>query len=169
MAGIRINDLKSSIATFARQYMFHVYFTVSPITALLGDGTAYLVRATSLPEEVIDPIEIPWQGQMYKIGSTHTFNEWTCTFNLDGEANLRKWFIQWMDRIHSPETNIHGQPSDYFGTANLQLLDPSGDIQIEYWLEQIWPNSIGALDLAYDSKEVAQFDVTFTYNWHRYE
>jgi hypothetical protein len=36
-------------------------------------------------------------------------------------------------------------------------------------LYDAWPSSVGSLDLAYDNKEVAQFSVTFTYNWHEEE
>ena len=170
MPGFHVNDLKSNTTTYARGYLFYVTFTSAPPAGdLTSDPTPYLVRSSSLPESTIDPIEVPWQGQMYKIGSTHTFAEWTCTFNTDISANIRRNFLTWMQSIHNPATNVQGAPADYQGEANLELLDTQGNPIMTYTLHQLWPSSIGALELAHDSKDVAQFDVTFNYNWHTYE
>lgn len=74
--GIHINDLKSNVEGYARGYLFNVFFEDAPISALNGgeSQTAYLVRSSTTPTGTIEEIQIPWQGQMQKIGSTHTFD-----------------------------------------------------------------------------------------------
>jgi hypothetical protein len=33
-------------------------------------------------------------------------------------------------------------------------------------LKDCWPSTIGPIELGYDNKDLAQFEVTWTYNWH---
>jgi len=172
--GIRIMDVKSATGDYARAYLFRVYFTSAPVGITGGETmTSYLVRATSLPESTIEAIEVPYQGQVQKIASTQTFAEWSVTFNLDYAGELRKSFLEWQRMIHDPVTNIHTIPRQYYGTVKAELLyGITGSIETPstvYTINDAWPSSVGALDLAQDNKEVAQFDVTFTYNWHEVE
>ena len=170
MPGFHVNDLKSNTGAFARAYLFNVYFEGAPVEINGGENqVAYLVRSTSLPESTIDPIEVPWQGQTYKIGSTHTFSEWECTFHTDRGANIRKQMLNWMHKIHDPSDNTQGNPEDYFAKVKLELLDTSSEPVMTYTLHQAWPSTVAAIDLAHDSKDVAQFSVTFNYNWHTTE
>lgn len=167
MSEFHIQDLKSKTGTFARGYLFNIYFDSAPVDITGGENIAsYLVRSSSLPESSIDPIEVPWQGQTYKIGSTHTFSDWSCTFNIDRTAEINKKLLEWQRRVHDPATNIQGIPRDYFGTIKLELLDVVGSIMLTYTLHLVWPSSVGAVDLAQDNKDIAQFDCTFNYNWH---
>ena len=166
MPQFQVNALKANLGAFSRAYLFNIQFVSAPVGVTGGENIAvYLARATSLPESTIDPIEVPWQGQVYKIGSTHTFAEWSCTFNLDSKGELRRRMVLWSNLVHNPETNIQGTPDAYYGEIMIELLDVAGNPVMKYILHQAWPSSIAALDLAQDSKEVSQFDVTFIYNW----
>jgi hypothetical protein len=119
-----------------------------------------------LPESTIDTIEVPWQGQVYKLGSTHTFPEWTITFNVDQDADIIRNFNLWSKMIHDPATNVHGNPSLYMGQVVAELLDVTGDPVSTYVMFLCWPSSVGAVEVAHDNKEVAQLDVTFQYQYH---
>lgn len=165
--GMRIQDLKSATGDYARAYLFQIYFTSAPVPITGGETLAsYLVRTSSLPESTIEAIEVPYQGQVQKIASTHTFAEWSVTFNLDIAAELRRNFERWQRFIHDPVTNAHNIPRAYYGTVKAELLGNQGQVAMSYTLNDVWPSAIGALELGQDSKDVAQFDVTFTYNWH---
>lgn len=122
-----------------------------------------------MPGGTIEPIEVPWQGQMYKFGSTHTFEDWTCTFNVDANADLKRQFDLWSAAIHDPATNQHGVPDEYFGEAKVELLDGKGNPVMANRLFEIWPSAVGQIDLSYDTKDVAQLEVTFSYNWHEHD
>lgn len=165
MAGFHVNDLKSNLGAFARGYLFNIFFISAPV-AVTEEKISYLVRASSVPESTIDPIEVPWQGQMYKIGSTHTFSEWECTFNVDREASILTQMHEWSRLIHDPATNLQGVPSDYFGEIQIEQLDVQNNVISTFQLHQCWPSTVGAIDLAHDNKDIAQLSCTFTYNWH---
>ena len=168
MPGFHVNDLKNNTGAYARGYLFNVYFDAAPVGGLIGgeSQTAYLVRSSSLPAGSIDPIEVPWQGQTYQIGSTHSYDTWSCTFNVDRFANVRKNMEEWQRQVHDPSSNIQGIPSVYFGIVKVELLDVVSDPVMIYTLNQAWPSEVGTADVAHDNKDVLQFDVTFTYNWH---
>jgi len=168
-----LSNLKANIAgNYARAYLFYVKIPDSPVT--IPDNQKFLVRSTNLPESTIEAITVPYQGMEFKLGSTHTYAEWECTFNADNSMILRKAFVDWMTTVHNPRTNAHGMPTDYFGTVEIELLDPfqdfsgAGEANANYVasLYNAWPSNVGPLDLAYDNKDIGQFSVTFTYNWH---
>ena len=168
MPGIHVDNLKGAIKAYARAYMFNIWFTsVPPAKDLEGDPTAYLVRSGTLPESTIDVIEVPWQGQIQKIASTHTFSEWEVTFNVDSKATIKKNMDIWSKAVHSPTDNVHGVPLEYYGSAHVELLDIDGEPIVKYEIVDMWPSTVGAIELAQDSKEVAQLAVTFTYNYHK--
>ena len=170
MPGFHVDNLKSNIHSLTRGYLFNVYFTNVPgVDALTGKGKediVYLVRSSSTPESTIDPIEVPWQGQTYKIGSTHTFGDWSCTFMIDDQAELLKNFYKWQTNVHNRDTNIQGKPVEYLGEAIVELLDVKNKVTITYELHQLWPTAVAGVEIAQDSKEVSTVDVTFAYQWH---
>ena len=157
---------------FARAYLFYAKIQAPTTATTIPDSQKFLVRSTSMPQSTITPLEVPYQGMLYKVGGTQEFAEWECTFNADNAMALRSSFIAWQTSVHNPITNAHGKPTDYFGTVQIEMLDPfqdfTGEATAKYvaTLNNCWPSTVGAIDLAYDSKEVAQFSVTFTYNWH---
>lgn len=169
--GIHINDLKSNVEGYARGYLFNVFFEDTPIGALNGgeSQTAYLVRSSSTPTGTIEEITIPWQGQTQKIGSTHTFDTWSCTFNVDRNANIRKNMEAWQKQVHDPETNQQGIPNDYYGTVKLELLDVDGEPIMTYTLHHAWPSEVGGSEVSHENKEIMQMECTFQYNYHTSE
>jgi len=165
MPQFHVNDIKSNTESYARAYLFYIKFTEDH-GGLDKTKTSYLVRSSSLPEGTIDAIEVPWQGQVYKFASTHTIPEWTCSFNMDEKSDLRKNMLTWQKKAHNLADNIQGHPDEYFGEAQLELLDVKGSVILTYTLFQIWPSSVGAIELGYDNKDTVQFDVTFQFNWY---
>lgn len=171
-------DLDSFMGNFKggqRAYLF--YFVPSWPSDLNEDLTpsdaVYLVRSTSTPEATTEEIIVPWQGYDFKFGGKKTYNAFTVTFNVDRESNILRTFLAWDDYIHEVMTNLHSIPSDgdgYFATQNLYLLDSeTGDSTMQYQLVGAWPQSIAGAALGYDSNDVLQFDVTFTYQYHKIE
>jgi hypothetical protein len=167
MPGFSVNALKSNISSLARGYLFNCVFNFAPVPIMGGENkTAYLVRSTSLPESVIEPLVIPWQGMEAKYAQTHTYAEWECAFNVDGDADIIKNMQLWSRLIHDPATNLHGSPSLYQGEVMLELLNGSGNAIVTYMLHDVWPSTVGSIDLAQDNKDVAQLSVTFTYHYY---
>lgn len=168
MPGFSIDSFKANFQNAARQNLFYIYLDI-PGSRLGTEKTVYLVRSSSLPESTIDQIEIPWQGQAFKFGSSHTYSDWTVSFAVDFNAQIRKDFVNWQKLIHNEETNKHGMPADYMRTQRAVMLDGSGSPIMEYQLINAWPSVVSEISLDYSAKEFATFDVTFTYTYHKHD
>lgn len=169
MAQFDIESFRSHFKAGARQYLFYVEpkFPAS-IQPADRETPTYLVRTSSLPASSIEPTTINWQGFDFKMGGKSVFNEWTVEYNVDQEARIRQYFIDWMKLIHDPETNIYGKFDDYMvNYQDVQLLSLNGQKSVmTYKLHGIWPSEIGEIILDYAGTEIATFNVTYTYQYH---
>lgn len=161
--GFRLDDMIGKYKDFARGYLFYANVT-GPVP--IDADHPYLVNAANLPAQSIEPITTNWQGNEYKIGGTNTFAEFTLTFKADVGQDLRTSFLQWMQQVHDPVSNVHGIPSDYFGTVMLTQINTQGEAVMSYNLVNAWPSGVGEVSLDYGNKEISTFDVTFTYQYH---
>jgi hypothetical protein len=166
--GFNLDDLMGQYKDYARSYLFYCKVLAAPVGALVSMEHHYLVNSTQLPQQNIDQADVNWQGNIYKLATTNTFDDFTVTFRSDAAHDLRRNFLSWMSQIHNPVDNVHGDPGQggYFGTVSLDQLDKEGSPIMTYTLIGAWPKIVGELSLAYDSKEVATFDVTFAYQYH---
>ena len=165
--GFSIEEFKGQFAGGARQnlFLFRPTFPTA-VTSITAEKTQYLVRATTLPESTSEEVLVNWQGYDYKMAGKYTFTDFTCTFNVDMDSKIIHGFDQWMQFIHNAETNVYGQPNAYMTDQQVMLLGYDGDVTAEYTLHYAWPKTVGAVTLDYATSDVAQFDVTFSYQWH---
>lgn len=165
MTGFNLTEFMSNSRDFARAYLFE-----ADIKKFGKDGHGMYVKSTKLPEHTIGEIETDFQGNKYKIASTSEVQDFSISFNSDVEDQLRNKFVTWMLEIHNPATNLHGTPgnmgSGYFSDIILKHLNGQGNAIMIYGLHGAWPKSIGELTLDYSTKEIATFDVTFSYQYH---
>lgn len=163
-----INDFMGKYKDFSRSYLFYCKILGGP-AGLLPTEHAYLVDSTSLPAQTIDPLTTNWQGHAYKIAGNSTYADFTITFKSDVAHTLRRGFLSWTNTIHNPVTNVHGTPGEtggYFSTVVLEQLNTIGDVIQTYNLVGAWPSSVGEMALAYGTKELQTFSVTFNYQYH---
>ena len=123
-----LTNFKSGVkGNFARAYLFYARIVKAGDGITIPESQKFLVRSTTLPEATIEPIVVPFQGMEYKMGATHTFPEWECTFNADNGMELREAFVKWGESVHDPKTNTHGNPEEYFGEIQIEMLSPFQD------------------------------------------
>lgn len=161
MAQIDINSFVQNVQNVARQYLFMIYLSG---TSFPGNYQ-YLVSSTTMPPLTVDPLEVNWQGQVIKYGTTHTWDDWTVTFKVDSNADIHKRFVEWSNRIHNPETGVNFPPASYMANQRVQMIDGTGSPIREFKLMLAWPQSVGEITLDYSAKETATFDVTFSYQY----
>jgi hypothetical protein len=166
--GFNLDQFRAKFLGGARSYLFYFRPMFPSSFGITTEDAQYLVRTTSLPESTLTPITVPWQGQDYKIFGKHEFADLTVTFNVDVKSKIRLAYESWSHYIHDPETNIYEMPDNYMADQILYLLDYNGDPIMTYKLFGAWPSSIGAITLAYDTVDIAQFDVTFAYQRHTF-
>lgn len=166
---LNIESFKSHFETGARAYLF--YFEPQfPATVSTMSNIRFLVKTANLPSSTIDENITQWQGFDYKTAGKRTYNNLTCTFNVDVNANIRKIFLGWQDLILNPITNRHAMPSEYFKEQSLYLLNPKDfSISLVYKLQFAWPSEVGDLQLDMSqTTDFATFDCTFSYTYFTY-
>ena len=164
MSDMTLETYRANLNVGARGYLFYW----RPNIPGGDDATASkLVRSTSLPTSTINTINIPWQGYQYKIGGRHEYAEWSVTLTMDSPDMTRTPLLTWMNmKIHNPKTNLHGIPTDYFATQQVELIDPYSHAPTQtYHLVDAWPSSVSEIALDYSSTDVATYSVTFAYQY----
>jgi hypothetical protein len=166
MAEFNLEHFRANFKDGARGYLFYVKPQFPANIGSNANRAIYLVKSSSLPASTLEEINVPWQGYDYKLAGKYTFDDWTVTFNCDAEADIYTWYMGWQKKVHDPTSNEHGHPDEYMVDQIIQLLNRSGQVVLQYKLVNAWPSSIGAMELSYDSTEVASFEVTFKYMYH---
>ena len=145
MAQRSIEDFKAVLqGGGVRPTMFEVELTfpdtvVSDPNLSTNEGI-FLIKAAQLPASNVGLIEVPFRGRKLKVSGDRVFEDWAVTVTNDVSFGLRKAFEEWSERIQ----NRDGQ----------QLR--------AYRFEGIWPQTVDAIDLDFDSTDqVEEYGVTF--------
>jgi len=172
---INVSDFVSNFkGGGARPNLFEVICPVpSKITGVNGKGLqqalTYLCKAASLPVSEVTKIAVPYRGRNIYVAGVRQFEEtWNTTVLNDVDFVTRRGLENWMNQIHTHETNIgFTNLNDYSSNiAVRQLHHRDGRAIREYQFRQAWPSQIGAIDLAADSNDaVEEFEVQWAYSW----
>ena len=173
----------------ARPNLFEVEIPSFPAAATDFWGTEtgaeaetfkFLCKTASLPASNVSPIDIPFRGRILKVAGDRTFDVWSVTVINDEDFKLRTAFELWMNTI-SKLDNATGatNPSSYMTDAYVHQLgrgagtinstnnssSPNGDgikPLRSYKFYDIFPTSVGAIDLSYDSSDtIEEYTVEF--------
>ena len=165
MPGFSLSNLMANNRDYSRGYTFYLYVN-SPAGIVGTEEMGYLTKSTSLPATTLDTATANWQGNVYKVGTTQTFSDWSVTVMCDPSDMIRKDFIEWVRIAHDPETNHHGTPNAYMRDQNIEHISHyDGSPIMRYKLLKAFPTSVGEISLDYGSKDLASFNVTFAYQY----
>ena len=179
-----LNDFKKALNMGgARPNLFEVVIPDFPGNEAVakGDGASdfnMLVKGAQLPESTVGLVEVPFRGRTFKVAGDRTFAPWSITVINDVDFKIRtametlaQSVAQYADG--SGATN----PTDYMRPATVTQLkrgkSTTGDFTStglsrskSYNFFDIWPTSISAIDLSYDSSDVIEeFTVEFQVNY----
>lgn len=187
-----ISQFKSKlIGGGARANLFevNVTFPAGVDLGLQGDGTGafdsdnfrFLCKAAALPASNVASIDVPFRGRILKVAGDRTFDVWTVSIINDENFSHRRAFEAWAQNVaqygdHSGLTN----PNDYMGQAtvyqlgrsasNQQGTNTTGDnanILAQYKFVDIFPTTISAIDLSYESTDtIEEFTVDFQVQYY---
>ena len=148
--------------------------TSTPLT--VADELRFLCKGAQLPESTVGLVEVPFRGRTFKVAGDRTFAPWSITVINDTDFLIRNAMEDWMQFIAqygdgSGATN----PNSYMVDATVQQLfrnDTTGGATTgqgtkagktgQYTFYDIFPTSISAIDLSYDSSDVLEeFTVEF--------
>ena len=172
-----ISDFKGAlIGGGARPNLFEVELTTLPAGISWNSSDfSYMCKAATLPASNIANIDIPFRGRIFKVAGDRTIDPWTVTVINDEDFTLRTAFENWTQQIADLSTNLGAtDPSAYMTNAKVFQLgrgsskasqDSSGDSNVvlkEYEFVDIFPTSVSAIDLSYDTGDtIEEFTVEF--------
>lgn len=174
-AGFNIDSFKAHFVNSARTYLF--YFTPQPpnkggsFTAIGQTNSTYLVRSTKIPGQKVSEVSLDWQGYKFNYGGKTEFDgSWDCVFYLDSDMTIYNDFIEWLRLVHDPETNVHGDPGDYFSEQTVTMLSHKGNELFKCSFVNMYPTGISDIDLSYSNDATpAEVTVSWKYTRHYYE
>jgi len=149
----------------------------------------FLCKAAALPASNISPIEVPFRGRTMKVAGDRTFDTWTITVINDEDFQYRRAFEAWMQNIgqYSDHSGLTS-PNDYMADATVVQLGRgtqnggnsdffsgktpgretgtgtggAASVLAQYKFKDIFPTSISAIDLSYDTTDtIEEFTVEF--------
>ena len=172
-----ISDFKGAlIGGGARNNLFEVELTTLPAgISWNASDFSYMCKAATLPASNVANIDIPFRGRIFKVAGDRTIDPWTVTIINDENFNLRNAFEEWTDLIAKLENNMGAtDPEAYMVNAKVYQLGrgstpnaksnsgTANSVLKEYEFYNIWPSTVAAIDLSYDSTDtIEEFTVDF--------
>jgi hypothetical protein len=141
----------------------------------VGGGTttankiSFTCKTSEIPASTLGVVELPFMGRQVKMAGDKTFDDWTITVMLDTDLIGRHIFEAWHNQImgfdSNVSTNAFVNPSNYFASGVVTLLDRAGDVLETYVIESIFPTQVGSVALGFDQNDqIAEQQVTFAVN-----
>ena len=172
-----ISDFKGAlVGGGARPNLFEVELTTLPAgISWNASDFSYMCKAANLPASNVANIDIPFRGRIFKVAGDRTIDPWTVTIINDENFNLRNAFEEWTDLIAKLENNMGAtDPEAYMVNAKVYQLGrgstpnsksnsgSANSVLKEYEFYNIWPSTVAAIDLSYDSTDtIEEFTVDF--------
>jgi len=158
MAILGINDFKSKlVGGGARNNLFKVTCNFPAYAAGNVELSAFMIKAAQLPSSIINPITIPFRGRQMQIAGDRVFEAWGITVINDTNMEIRNAFERWMSGINGNELNTgRSNPADYTVDMAVEQLNKSGEVTKRYDLRGVFPTSVSAIDLSYDSENTIE-------------
>lgn len=166
----KITDFKSKLTGGgARSNLFEVVLSfpdIAPADINVLDKARFLVKGANLPASNVTPIDVPFRGRTLKVAGDRTFESWTVTVINDTDFAIRSAFENWMNRINRVSDNTGvTDPTAYTADAFVYQLDRDGSTLRAYHFYDIFPTSIGAITLDYNTPNIQEFPVEFQILW----
>ena len=163
-----VSEFRAKVRDFARQYLFEMEI-LFPQPVGKGEIANWTVEASAIPGRIIEPIDVPFMGQQYKVGGMVSYDPWTVTFRIDDGYEVYKLFRAWSELVHGTESNIAAFPAQYKSNPIVYQLDAAGNRLNAITLNGAWPSSIGEVAITQGDSAVQTLDVTFDYDFSKFE
>ena len=133
---------------------------------LSSEHFTFLCRSAQIPALTIGEVAVPYRGRQIYVPGDRTYDAWTVTIYNDAEYSSRNDLELWMNELQNIGSGTHSSGSHVYRTATVKQLDRNDQTIRSYTLEGIWPTTLDAIDLAYDTNDVVEeFGATFRFNY----
>jgi hypothetical protein len=157
----------------ARPTLFQV--VVSPPPALNLDLISVkkfelTARASSVPEQNVDQIQIPYMGRKIKVAGDRTYADWRVTIMNDEDFGVRSMFEMWSNALNRAVSNtrmaIGSGTESYKADMTVLQFAKDGELIRGYQLVGAWPQLVESMELDWDStNQIQNFNVTLAYDY----
>jgi hypothetical protein len=180
-----ISDFKSRLlGGGARPNLFEVELTTLPTSVALpwqAERFGFLCKAAQMPAQTIANIDVPFRGRIFKVAGDRTIENWSITIINDEDFLFRNAFEEWTQQIANLDDNMGStNPQSYMVNAKVYQLgrgstqasqNNGGSTNVvlkEYEFIDIFPVSVGSIDLSYDSTDtIEEYTVEFAVQSYR--
>ena len=180
-----ISEFKSRLlGGGARPNLFEVELTTLPTSVALpwqAERFGFLCKAAQMPAQTIANIDVPFRGRIFKVAGDRTIENWSITVINDEDFLFRNAFEEWTQQIANLDDNMGStNPASYMVNAKVYQLgrgstqasqNNGGDSNVvlkEYEFIDIFPVSVGSIDLSYDSTDtIEEYTVEFAVQSYR--
>ena len=135
-----------------------------------GDKIEFLCQAAQIPAATVGVVEQQFRGHVLKLAGDRTFEPWTVTIINDVEFSARPALEAWQTDIQELDSGEGITSLDYLvDRAFVEQLNKDDSVLARYEFFNMFPTSIGAIDLSYETVDALEtFDVEFQYShWER--
>ena len=159
-----INEFKSQLTGGgARSNLFQVQI-LNPVDSTADFKVPFMASASLLPASNVAEQTINYFGRVIKYAGARTFDSWTVTIINDEDFLVRNAMEAWMNGIVSHDTNLQSLPQDYKSNALITQYSKNGDPLRTYKFEGLFPTSVAAQAMNWETDGIQSFDVTFSYD-----
>tara|TARA_B110001454_G_scaffold201164_1_gene207343 strand:+ start:830 stop:1438 length:609 start_codon:yes stop_codon:yes gene_type:complete len=172
------NQMKGTM-DYGRTNLFQVTIPatiVNPYNSSEYDGQEelrFMAKAASLPGKSLGTIDVKRFGAIYKIANDAIVDTFSMTVMCSGDMRERRYFDAWISGIHGQDKNATNADlyrmkyyDDYTSVVIIESFGRDGSTEYTAVLQEAYPTSLGAVDLSWDTGDIATFTVNFTYrNW----
>ena len=166
----KITDFKSRLTGGGtRSNLFEVVLSfpdIAKVDSEILDKTRFLIKTANLPASNVSPLDVAFRGRTLKVAGDRTFESWTITVINDTDFSIRSAFENWMNKINrlSDNTGVTN-PALYHADAFVYQLDRSGETLRAYHFYDIFPTSVGSIQLDYSNENIEEFPVEMQILW----
>ena len=135
-----------------------------------GNKIEFLCQAAQIPAMTVGQVTVPFRGMNLKLAGDRTFEPWAVTVINDVEFSVRNALEAWQLEISQLDSGIGAVNNDYLlSRAFVEQLNKDDSVLARYEFFNMFPTSIGAIDLSYETVDALEtFDVEFQYShWER--
>ena len=123
-------------------------------------------ESISLPSINISSMPIRTFGEQREIPYDRTFEPLNAVFYVDRKMVVKDFFDLWMSSIYNPIDRTLNYYEQYTTDMTIFVLDSADNSTYTIKLYEIYPKSIGQVQLDNNSKDIMKLNVTFNYKYH---
>lgn len=162
-----VDELKSRMRGGGlRLNQYRIILPRIPGASIDSQEVSILCKATSLPATTNNPITVHYFGLETHFAGESTYNPWNITMLTDTNTNTRDAFEKWMSLFKNYTTSLGEEDvTKYQIDCRVEALSRSGKVAKAYDFKNVFPISVGEINMSYDANEIASFDVTLRFDY----